>query len=47
MKNKNILITGGLGFIGSHIANKLIDIELIDISFEGNYNSGEKYKTLI
>ncbi len=25
MKNKNILITGGLGFIGSHISNKLID----------------------
>lgn len=25
MKNKNILITGGLGFIGSHISNKLLD----------------------
>lgn len=33
MKNKNILITGGLGFIGSHIANTLIennDITIID-----------------
>lgn len=25
MKNKKILITGGLGFIGSHITNKLLD----------------------
>lgn len=25
MRNKNILITGGLGFIGSHITNSLID----------------------
>lgn len=25
MKNKNIVVTGGLGFIGSHIVNELID----------------------
>ncbi len=25
MKNKNIIITGGLGFIGSHIADELIE----------------------
>ena len=31
MKNKNILITGGLGFIGSHITNKLIDDNNITI----------------
>ena len=31
MKNKNILITGGLGFIGSHITNSLIDNNNITI----------------
>ncbi len=31
MKNKNILITGGLGFIGSHISNKLLDNNNITI----------------
>lgn len=31
MKNKNILITGGLGFIGSHITNKLLDNNNITI----------------
>ncbi|WP_406535123.1 NAD-dependent epimerase/dehydratase family protein [Methanobrevibacter sp.] len=33
MKNKNILITGGLGFIGSHISNKLLshnNVTIID-----------------
>jgi len=38
MKNKNILITGGLGFIGSHIANKLIDNNYITII--DNYTTG-------
>lgn len=39
MKNKNILITGGAGFIGSHIANELIDnneITIIDNLSTGN-----------
>ena len=39
MKNKNILITGGAGFIGSHIADKLIDnnnITIIDNLSTGN-----------
>lgn len=31
MKNKNILITGGLGFIGSHISNSLIENNNITI----------------
>ena len=31
MKNKNILITGGLGFIGSHLSNKLIEKNNITI----------------
>ena len=42
MKNKNILITGGLGFIGSHITNKLIDnnyITVIDDVSTGNINN--------
>lgn len=41
MKNKNILITGGLGFIGSHITNKLItnnNIIVIDNLSTGNIN---------
>lgn len=54
MKNKNILITGGLGFIGSHITNKLIDnnnILIIDNLSTGNinnlYNPNHENLTLI
>ena len=39
MKNKNILITGGAGFIGSHIANELMEdnkITIIDNLSTGN-----------
>lgn len=41
MKNKNILITGGLGFIGSHITNKLIDNNTITII--DNLSTGKLY----
>lgn len=51
MKNKNILITGGLGFIGSHIANKLIDennVIIIDNLSTGkiNYLNNPKHENL-
>lgn len=42
MKNKNILITGGLGFIGSHIANELLNdnqIVIVDNLSTGNLNN--------
>ena len=42
MDNKNILITGGLGFIGSHIANMLVDtnkIIIVDNLSTGNINN--------
>ncbi|MBQ6630395.1 MAG: NAD-dependent epimerase/dehydratase family protein [Methanobrevibacter sp.] len=42
MKNKNILITGGLGFIGSHIANELMDnnkVIILDNLSTGDINN--------
>ena len=42
MRNKNILITGGLGFIGSHIADKLIEdneVVILDNLSTGNINN--------
>lgn len=47
MRNKDILITGGLGFIGSHIANKLIDnnnITIIDNLSTGNINNIDNHQ---
>ena len=41
MKNKNILITGGLGFIGSHISNRLLkdnNVTIIDNLSTGKLN---------
>lgn len=39
MKNKNIIITGGLGFIGSHIADELIETNKVTII--DNLSSGK------
>ena len=42
MRNKNILITGGLGFIGSHIANELLkenQVVILDNMSTGNINN--------
>ena len=42
MKNKNILVTGGLGFIGSHISNELLKdnkVIIIDNLSTGNINN--------
>ena len=42
MKDKNILITGGLGFIGSHLTNELIKenkVVIIDNLTTGNINN--------
>ena len=41
MDNKNILITGGMGFIGSHIANELLEnneVVILDNLSTGNIN---------
>lgn len=42
MNNKNILITGGLGFIGSHIANEVLEnneVVILDNLSTGNINN--------
>ncbi len=44
MKNKNVLITGGLGFIGSHIANELLKdnkVVILDNLSSGTINNLE------
>lgn len=42
MKNRNILITGGLGFIGSHISNMLMEdnnVVIVDDFFTENIDN--------
>ena len=51
MKNKNIVVTGGLGFIGSHIVDELIDdnqITIIDDKSSGKLENlyNPKHKNL-
>ena len=39
MKNKNIIVTGGLGFIGSHIVDNLVEnnhVTMIDDKSSGS-----------
>ena len=40
MKNKNVLVTGGAGFIGSHLVKRLVDLDT-------NVTVTVKYKSLI
>jgi UDP-glucose 4-epimerase len=39
LKNKNIIVTGGMGFIGSHLTEKLLEdneVTVIDNESTGN-----------
>jgi UDP-glucose 4-epimerase len=42
MKNKRVLITGGAGLVGSHIADLLIKEEVAEIIILDNYTRGRK-----
>ena len=51
IKNKNILVTGGAGFVGSHLAKRFLDngnkVYVLDNYFTGrntNHHRGIKYK---
>ena len=44
MKNKNIIITGGLGFIGSHIADELIEDNKVTIIDNLSFGKVENLK---
>ena len=41
MKNQRILITGGAGFIGSHVVDSLID-DNHDVHVIDNFSTGKK-----
>ena len=45
-EQKKILVTGGAGFIGSHLVNKLFDIGH-EIHVVDNLSKGKKYFILI
>jgi UDP-glucose 4-epimerase len=42
MKRLNILVTGGAGFIGSHLVNKLIDLDH-NVTIVDNFSSGSAH----
>ena len=45
LKNKKILVTGGAGFIGSHLCEKLIELEAKVVCFD-NFFTGKKENIL-
>ena len=41
LKGKNVLVTGGAGFIGSHLVKKLLDYEC-KVHVADNFSRGKK-----
>ena len=41
LKNKKVLVTGGAGFIGSHLCEELVEVGADVISVD-NYSSGKE-----
>ena len=50
-KNKNVLVTGGAGFIGSHIVEKLVEqkakVTILDNFSTGNINNLKNVFTIM
>ena len=47
MKIKNILVTGGAGFIGSHLCESLVTIPQYKVTSLDNYFTGSKKNHII
>ena len=47
LDNKNILVLGGAGFIGSHVVSELLKTKIGKISIFDNFSRGKKENILI